>query len=57
MLLRLSMAVLQMASKLPITEMEHEKQKEIENTFGQAKNHEKLPESKDTEEDNEENKE
>lgn len=48
-------------SKLPITEMEHEKQKEIENTFGQAKNHEKWPESKDSGEnnegENEENKE
>ena len=44
-------------SKLRITELDPEKQKDVENLFGQAKNHEKKPEDEETEENSEENNE
>jgi hypothetical protein len=44
-------------SKLRITELDPEKQKDVENLFGQAKNHEKKPEDEETEENSEGNNE
>ena len=42
-------------SKLPITEMDPEEQKEVEKLFWQAKNHENWPENEDTEKNDEKN--